>query len=105
MVGVLFKQGYRLIILLLGLWLFFNLTCHLGAEIFWFSEVGYLREFLLRLLTQLIVWAVVFFTSVGFLFSNFIVTSRLKYSPSRQRDETIQNGLRPAALTKFKIQN
>ncbi|QDL07619.1 hypothetical protein DP113_06620 [Brasilonema octagenarum UFV-E1] len=105
MVGVLFKQGYRLIIVLLGLWLFFNLTCHLGAEIFWFSEVGYLREFLLRLLTQLIVWAVVFFTSVGFLFSNFLVTSRLKYSPSRQRDETIQNGLRPAALTKFQIPN
>lgn len=91
MVGNLFKREYRLIILLLGLWLFFDLTCHLGAEIFWFSEVGYLREFLLRLLTQLIVWVLVFFTSVGFLFSNFLVTSRLKYSPSRQPDETSQN--------------
>ncbi|NMG21562.1 UPF0182 family protein [Brasilonema bromeliae] len=91
MVDGLFKRGSRLIILLLGLWLFFDLTCHLRAEIFWFSEVGYLREFLLRLLTQLIVWAVVFFTSVGFLFSNFLVTSRLKYSPSRQGDGTIPN--------------
>ncbi|KAB8333353.1 UPF0182 family protein [Scytonema tolypothrichoides VB-61278] len=106
MVGNLFKRKYRLIILLLGLWLFFDLTCHLRAEIFWFSEVGYLREFLLRLLTQLIVWAVVFFTSVGFLFSNFLVTSRLKYSPSRQADETIQNRLALQALRhNLNIQN
>ncbi|MGH8000189.1 MAG: UPF0182 family protein, partial [Brasilonema sp.] len=97
----LLKRSYRLIFLLLGLWLFFDLTCHLGAEIFWFNEVGYLREFLLRLLTQLGVWAVVFLTSVGFLLGNFLIAARLKYPLGGQGDETIQNGLRPAALTKW----
>ncbi|WP_017315363.1 UPF0182 family protein [Mastigocladopsis repens] len=70
---------FRPLVLLLGLWLFFDLTSHLAAEVFWFGEVGYLREFWLRVLTQLGVWALVFFTSVGFLLSNFIVASRLKY--------------------------
>ncbi|NJM71216.1 MAG: COG1615 family transporter, partial [Scytonema sp. RU_4_4] len=87
MTSGLLKRSYRLIFLLLGMWLFLDLTCHLGAEIFWFGEVGYLREFLLRLLTQLGVWALVFFTSVGFLLSNFLVASRLKYPPGGQGDK------------------
>jgi hypothetical protein len=87
MSGGLLKRSYRLIFLLLGLWLFFDLASHLAAEIFWFGEVGYLREFLLRLLTQLGVWVLVFFTSVGFLFSNFLVAARLKYPLGGQGDK------------------
>ncbi|GAB1537687.1 hypothetical protein NUACC21_03370 [Scytonema sp. NUACC21] len=72
---------FRLIVLLLGLWLCFDLASHFTAETLWFGEVGYLREFLLRLATQLGLWAIAVFTSVSFLLSNLVLASRLKYSP------------------------
>lgn len=33
------KRYFRLVVLLLGLWLIFDLVSRLGAEIFWFQEV------------------------------------------------------------------
>lgn len=71
---------FQLIVLLLGLWLFFDLASHLTAEILWFQEVGYLPIFLLRLKTQLALWAIAFFTSISFLFGNLALANKLKYS-------------------------
>ncbi len=72
----IFKQ----IVFLLGLWLCFDLVCHLTAEILWFGEVRYLREFWVRLATQLGLWAIAFFSSISFLLGNLTIASRLKYS-------------------------
>ena len=46
------KWCFRLFIVFLGLWLLLDLVSRLGAEIFWFQEVGYLQVFLLRVVTQ-----------------------------------------------------
>lgn len=77
------RSIYRLIVLLLGLWVFFDLASHLAAEILWFGEVGYLPEYLLRLVTQLGLWAIAFFTSAGFLLGNLAIASRLKNPQGR----------------------
>jgi uncharacterized membrane protein (UPF0182 family) len=74
------NRVFRVVVLLLGLWLFFDLASHLAAEILWFQEVGYLPAFLLRLKTQLGLWAIAFFTSAGFLCGNLAVANRFKYS-------------------------
>lgn len=76
--GVL-KQFYRLGILLLGLWLIWDLLSHLVAEILWFQELGYLPAFLKRLQTQLGLWVVVCGTSAGFSLCNLFLANRLKY--------------------------
>ena len=86
-----------LVVLLLGLWLFFNLASHLAVEILWFHEVGYLREFWLRLVTRLGLWAIAFFTSAGFLLGNLTVASRLKHltpSPPVQAQRITPGGVR-----------
>ncbi|MBW4503594.1 MAG: UPF0182 family protein [Scytonema hyalinum WJT4-NPBG1] len=86
-----------LVVLLLGLWLFFNLASHLAVEILWFHEVGYLREFWLRLVTRLGLWAIAFFTSAGFLLGNLTVASRIKHltpSPPVQAQRITPGGVR-----------
>ena len=74
------KQIFRLILLLLGLWLIWDWLSHLIAEILWFQELGYLATFLKRLKTQLGLWVIVWSISAGFLFSNLLLANRLKYS-------------------------
>ncbi len=70
------KRTFRVFVLLLGLWLLFDLASQLAAEILWFDEVGYLQVFWLRLLTQLGLWAIAFFTSAGFLLFNLAIANR-----------------------------
>lgn len=70
---------FKVIILLLGLWLAWDLLAHLVAEIFWFIELDYLSAFWLRLRTQLGLWAFVGCLSAGFLLSNLFLANRLKY--------------------------
>ncbi|MGI2907101.1 UPF0182 family protein [Tolypothrix sp. VBCCA 56010] len=69
------KRTFRVFVLL-GLWLLFDLASHLAAEILWFDEVGYLQVFWLRLLTQLGLCAIAFFTSAGFLLFNLAIANR-----------------------------
>ena len=91
------KKVYILVVLLLGLWLFFNLASRLAVEILWFHEVGYLREFWLRLVTRLGLWAIAFFTSAGFLLGNLTVASRIKHltpSPPVQAQRITPGGVR-----------
>ncbi|MEH2216347.1 MAG: UPF0182 family protein [Nostoc sp.] len=81
------KWGFRLLIVFLGLWLLLDLGSRLGAEIFWFQEVGYLQVFLLRLLTRGILWVVVAGVTAAYLLLNLALAQRLKYSQSLKIEE------------------
>ncbi|MEB3180885.1 MAG: UPF0182 family protein [Nostocaceae cyanobacterium] len=80
------NRYWRLIVLLLGLWLLFDLVSHLAVEIFWFREVGYLSVFLLRLKTQLGLWTIATFVSAGFLLGNLAVATKLKQRQEAEKE-------------------
>ena len=63
------KRIFPPIVLLLAIWFSFDLICHLVVEISWFKEVGYLAEFVARLKTQAVLWAIAPI-SAGFLLFN-----------------------------------
>jgi uncharacterized protein len=90
MVRSLLKRSYKYIVILLGLLLFIDLACRLAAEVLWFSEVGYLQEFLSRIITKLGLWAIAFFSSIGFLLANLALASRYMYHPSVEKDQEKQ---------------
>jgi uncharacterized membrane protein (UPF0182 family) len=75
------NQGFQLLVLILGLWLAFDLGCYFMAEKLWFQEVGYLSVFLLRLKTQLGVGAIATFSTAMFLLGNLALARRFKYAP------------------------
>lgn len=78
------KRIFPVTSVLLGLWLILELASRLTAELLWFDEVGYLREFLLRLVTKLGLGAIAFFGSASFLLGNFAVANRLKHPQNYQ---------------------
>ena len=77
-----FKWCFRVIIVCLGLWLILDLASHLGAEIFWFQEVGYLPTFMVRLITQGALWVGVVSLSMIYLLGNLILAKRWQYPQS-----------------------
>ncbi|MDZ8256873.1 UPF0182 family protein [Nostoc sp. ChiQUE01b] len=91
------KWGFRLLIVFFGLWLLLDLGSRLGAEIFWFREVGYLQVFLLRLLTRGILWLVVAGITAAYLLLNLALAQRLKYSQSLKIEQAELN----SELTNF----
>ncbi|MBC5797735.1 UPF0182 family protein [Sphaerospermopsis sp. LEGE 00249] len=94
-----FKWCFRVIIVCLGLWLILDLASHLGAEIFWFQEVGYLPTFLVRLITQGALWVSVVSLSMIYLLGNLILAKRwqypqsLKIEPARIEQTTLSREL------------
>ena len=78
-VSLLSKKNYRIIPILLGLWLIFDLVSRVGAEFLWFDKVGYLSEFILRLVTQFGLWAIAFFTSICFLLGNLAIAKNFQH--------------------------
>ncbi|BAY76773.1 hypothetical protein NIES25_32300 [Nostoc linckia NIES-25] len=81
------KWSFRVFIIFLGLWLLLDLASRVGAEIFWFQEVGYLQAFLVRLLTRGILWVVVASLSAAYLLVNLALAQRLKYPRSLKIQE------------------
>ncbi|MDZ8224298.1 UPF0182 family protein [Nostoc sp. ChiVER01] len=81
------KWGFRLLIVFLGLWLLVDLGSRVGAEIFWFQEVGYLQVFLLRVVTRGVLWVVVAGVTATYLLLNLALAQRLKYSQSLKIEE------------------
>ena len=81
------KWSFRLLIVFLGLWLLLDLGSRLGAEIFWFQEVGYLQVFLLRVVTRGILWVVVAGITAAYLLLNLALAQRLKYPQSLKIEE------------------
>ncbi|MEH2415719.1 UPF0182 family protein [Nostoc sp.] len=76
------KWGFRLLIVFLGLLLILDLGSGVGAEIFWFQEVGYLQVFLLRIVTCNVLWVVVAGITAAYLLLNLALAQRLKYPQS-----------------------
>ena len=65
------RSRYLLIpIVLFGLWLAIELIAHLGAEILWFEEVGYLPMYLRRISTQGLLGTGVFILTAAYLLGN-----------------------------------
>ncbi|BAZ13170.1 hypothetical protein NIES4071_50090 [Calothrix sp. NIES-4071] len=93
------------IILLLGVWLVFDLVSHLEAEILWFHEVGYSEVFRLRLNTQLLLWCAGFFTAASFLLANLTIAKRLSYQVSGQKEKNPQNSLGTDAINRISTQH
>ncbi len=94
------KWGFRLLIVFLGLWLILDLGSRLGADIFWYQEVGYLHLFLLRLVTRGILWVVVAGVTATYLLLNLALAQRLKYPQSvklesAQQSRELKNFLSP----------
>ncbi len=79
------KRCWQLISLSIGLWLGLNLFVQLGAEVFWFQEVGYLQVLQLRLTTQVLVWATASSITAFYLLGNLAVARRLKYAKPSKR--------------------
>ncbi|ACC80299.1 UPF0182 family protein [Nostoc punctiforme] len=84
---MIWKWGFRLLILFLGLGLLLDLGCRIGADIFWFQEVGYLQVFLLRVVTRGVLWVIVAGVTAAYLLLNLALAQRLKYSQSLKIEE------------------
>jgi uncharacterized membrane protein (UPF0182 family) len=82
--GIFKKWGWRLFVVFLGLWLLWDFVSRLGAEIFWFQEVGYLQTFFLRVVTQSGLWLVVAGITAIYFWGNLAIAQRLKYPQSYQ---------------------
>ena len=86
-------MSFRLVVILLGLWLIFDLVSHLGAEIFWFAEVGYLQVFLLRIKTQALLWAIAFSITAFYLLGNLSLAQRQTRGDVRGVEDRVQGNL------------
>lgn len=84
---MIWKWLLRLSIVFLGLVLFGDLSSRLGAEIFWFQEVGYLRVFLIRLVTRGGLWIFATAITATYLLGNLALAQRLKYPRSLKIEE------------------
>jgi len=69
-------KRYQLILLPLGLLLLWDFTAQIAVEMLWFQELGYLSVFLLRIKTQLGLWAIALLLSITFFGINFALASR-----------------------------
>ena len=111
---MLWKWCFRLLIIILGVWLFLDLVSRLGAEIFWFENVGYVQVFLLRIITQGGLWILVSGVTATFLLGNLRFAEQLKYPDSlkikevrREEaaiDSDLQNFLSPNYSRREEIQ-
>lgn len=73
---------FRLLTIFLGVWLFLDLLAHVGAEILWFENIGYLQMFLLRIVTMGGLWIFVAGISVAFCLGNLYLAYRHQYPPN-----------------------
>ncbi|MEG4320941.1 MULTISPECIES: UPF0182 family protein [unclassified Microcoleus] len=72
------KRISQLTLLLLGLWLVFEFSTRIAAEMLWFEEVGYLQVLLLKLKTQGLLGAIAISASSAFLLGNLALAHRLQ---------------------------
>ncbi|EFA72955.1 Protein of unknown function UPF0182 [Raphidiopsis brookii D9] len=83
------KWCVKVIIVFLGLWLGLDLACSLGAEIFWFQEVGYLPNLLVRLITQGMIWVIITGTSIIYFWGNLSLAKKWQYPQELKMDPAI----------------
>ena len=77
---MVWKRCWQIIGLLIGLWLGWGILAQIGAEIFWFQEVGYLQVLQLRLLAQAAVGITVSGITALYLLGNLEIARKFKYS-------------------------
>jgi len=87
--SVFWRRCYQLIAIVFGLWLILDLVARLGAEIFWFQEVGHLQVFSLRLLTQGLLWAIGFGITALYLLGNLVLAERLAGNTGEARSQKL----------------
>ncbi len=75
----LYKSVLGAIAIILGLWLIFELSSRLFAEILWFREVDYLATFLIRRLSQYLLCFLVTSSSILFLWLNLRLANRWQW--------------------------
>jgi uncharacterized membrane protein (UPF0182 family) len=85
MTKTLTKKAFQAVVLLLGLWLAFELVANLVAEILWFQQVGYLISFLKRLLSQLGFLLLAGGLSAAFLLANLNLAQRYQWQSTPQQ--------------------
>ncbi|ABA23299.1 Protein of unknown function UPF0182 [Trichormus variabilis ATCC 29413] len=105
------KWCFRLSIVFVGLWLLLDLSSRLGAEIFWFQEVGYLQVFLLRLASRGALWVVAVGVTAVYLWGNLTLAQRLKYPRSlkiaevRREEAELSVGLKNFLSPQYSLLN
>jgi uncharacterized protein len=72
------RSRYLLIpLVLFGLWLAIEIIAHLGAEVLWFEEVGYLPMYLRRISSQGLLGLGVFMLTAAYLLGNLALARKL----------------------------
>jgi uncharacterized protein len=72
---------FQIVLLLVTIGISIEIVAHLGAEILWFQEVGYLSTYLTQLGTKGILGTLVFIITIVYLLGNLALAQRLS-SPS-----------------------
>lgn len=98
------RRIFQIIILILGLWLFFELASRLVAEILWFQEVGYLQVLLLRLKTKGLLAVIPTAVSAVFLMGNLALARRLQH-PIQETTSPVAGGFFAAVNLKKTAKN
>lgn len=72
------KRIFPPLLLIVGIWLTFDIVAWMITENLWFQEIGYGRAFWLRFITRILVFFLVFIVSMAFLWGNLQIAQRLK---------------------------
>jgi len=83
----------KLLTFCLGGWILLNVIDQLGVEIFWFQEVGYLPVFLVKIVTQGVLWLIVAGVTIAYFLLNLKTVERLKYEPLSEEIKERSNAI------------
>ena len=88
---------FRVLTIIIGTWLVFDLIAHLRAEILWFQEVNYLATLIKRWQTQFLLWVFTCGISSFFLLRNLHIADDLAWlwSPKPKSNFSEDSGLVP----------
>jgi uncharacterized protein len=83
---------FQILILIIAIGISIEIVAHLGAEILWFQEVGYLPTYLAQLRAKGVLGALVFIVAIGYLLGNLALAQRLS-SASDLKPELAQTSV------------
>ena len=82
---------FRIVTVVIGTWLVFNLIAHIRGEILWFQEVNYLATLIKRWQTQFLLWIFTCGTSSLFLLRNLHIADDLAWRWSSKQKTDVDN--------------
>jgi uncharacterized protein len=77
---------FQILILIIAIGISIAIVAHLGAEILWFQEVGYLPTYLAQLRAKGILGALVFIVAIVYLLGNLVLAQRLSHPSGLKPD-------------------